>query len=57
MEPEPPDALDARVEELWQTLDTRKEGHLDFNGLKKGLRKMDHRKWGSSFRDVCLLTC
>ncbi|KAI9761023.1 MAG: hypothetical protein M4579_001286 [Chaenotheca gracillima] len=33
---------DARVERLWQTLDTRKEGHLDLNGLKKGLRKMDH---------------
>ena len=35
---------DARVEKLWTTLDTRKEGAIDFNGLKKGLKKMDHRK-------------
>lgn len=45
MEPEPPTARDARVEELWQTLDTRKEGALDLSGLKKGLKKMDHRMW------------
>ena len=35
---------DARVDELWATLDTRKQGHLDLAGLKKGLRKLDHRK-------------
>ncbi|KAF2145413.1 uncharacterized protein K452DRAFT_324418 [Aplosporella prunicola CBS 121167] len=35
-------AQDARVEALWRTLDTRRQGHLDLNGLKKGLRKMDH---------------
>ncbi|KAI9836398.1 MAG: hypothetical protein M1819_001428 [Sarea resinae] len=34
--------LDARVEALWRTLDTQKEGHLDLNGLKRGLKKMDH---------------
>ncbi|MCJ1321640.1 hypothetical protein MMC15_006985 [Xylographa vitiligo] len=33
---------DARVERLWRILDTRKEGQLDLNGLKKGLRQMDH---------------
>jgi len=33
---------DARVDELWATLDTRKQGHLDLAGLKKGLRKLDH---------------
>ncbi|KAJ4380464.1 hypothetical protein N0V86_003819 [Didymella sp. IMI 355093] len=33
---------DARVEELWATLDSRKKGHLDLPGLKKGLRKLDH---------------
>ncbi|RAQ99628.1 mitochondrial carrier [Stemphylium lycopersici] len=33
---------DARVDELWSTLDTRKQGHLDLAGLKKGLRKLDH---------------
>ena len=35
---------DARVDKLWSTLDTRKQGHLDLAGLKKGLRKLDHRK-------------
>ena len=38
------EAQEARVERLWQTLDTRKEGQLDINGLKNGLRKIDHRK-------------
>lgn len=37
---------DARVDNLWSTLDTRKQGHLDLVGLKKGLRKLDHRKGG-----------
>lgn len=36
-------AQDARVEKLWQTLDTQKQGHLDVNGLKKGLKKINHR--------------
>ncbi|KAK7905908.1 hypothetical protein LTR67_000632 [Exophiala xenobiotica] len=31
-----------RIQELWRTLDTRSEGHLDLPGLKKGLRKIDH---------------
>ncbi|KAL8664915.1 MAG: hypothetical protein Q9202_002624 [Teloschistes flavicans] len=35
-------AQDARVEKLWQTLDTQKQGHLDVNGLKKGLKKINH---------------
>lgn len=34
---------DARVDELWATLDTRKQGNLDLPALKKGLRKLDHR--------------
>jgi solute carrier family 25 phosphate transporter 23/24/25/41 len=37
---------DARVDELWATLDTRKQGHLDLPALKKGLRKLDHRRLG-----------
>lgn len=36
-------AQDARVDTLWATLDTRKQGKLDLAGLKKGLRKLDHR--------------
>ncbi len=31
-----------RIKELWHTLDTRSEGHLDLPVLKKGLRKIDH---------------
>ncbi|KIW21017.1 hypothetical protein PV08_01596 [Exophiala spinifera] len=31
-----------RIQELWQTLDTRNEGQLDLGALKKGLRKIDH---------------
>ncbi|KAH0553250.1 hypothetical protein GP486_006594 [Trichoglossum hirsutum] len=33
---------DSRVERLWQILDTHKEGELDLNALKKGLKKLDH---------------
>lgn len=36
-------AQDARVQKLWQTLDTQNQGHLDVKGLKKGLKKIDHR--------------
>lgn len=35
---------DARVEKLWRTLDTGKEGQLDREGLKKGLRRINHRE-------------
>ena len=44
MEAENQEDQDARVERLWQTLDTRKEGRVDANGLKKGLEKIDHRE-------------
>jgi hypothetical protein len=33
-----------RVDKLWEIIDTRKQGYVDFNGLRKGLRKMDHRE-------------
>ncbi|KAL2044376.1 hypothetical protein N7G274_003081 [Stereocaulon virgatum] len=32
----------ARVEKLWKTLDTRNEGQLNLDGLKRGLTKIDH---------------
>lgn len=35
---------DQRVKNLWATLDARHEGQIDINGLKKGLKKMDHRE-------------
>lgn len=37
------DERDERVARLWATLDTRNEGHVGFSGLKKGLKKIDHR--------------
>ncbi len=43
MEREDQRAQDERVENLWRTLDTRKEGQLSLNGLKSGLKKLDHR--------------
>ncbi len=39
-----PSVADKRVDELWATLDTRKQGHLDLAALKKGLWKLDHRR-------------
>jgi hypothetical protein len=33
-----------RVDKLWETIDTRKQGYVDYNGLKRGLKKMDHRE-------------
>lgn len=38
------DERDERVAKLWDSLDTRHEGHIDLNGLKKGLKKIDHRR-------------
>lgn len=38
------DERDERVARLWESLDTRKEGHIDLPGLKKGLKKIDHRE-------------
>lgn len=36
---------DARVNKLWKTLDTRNEGRLNLNGLKRGLSKINHRSY------------
>ncbi|KAI1095165.1 mitochondrial carrier [Rostrohypoxylon terebratum] len=33
---------DARVEELWKRLDYQHKGELDWKGLQKGLRRIDH---------------
>lgn len=35
---------DARVEELWTSLEPDKTGELDLKGLKKGLWRIDHRE-------------
>lgn len=50
------DDTDARVERLWRTLDTRKEGQLDLNGLKRGLKRMDHRQLPAAPIQRILLT-
>lgn len=35
---------DARVEQLWRKLDFQNAGELDWKGLQKGLRRIDHRQ-------------
>ena len=41
-----------RIADLWKTLDVSGRGELDFNGLRKGLRKIDHRaKWPTTPHD------
>lgn len=35
---------DKRVEELWMKLDPTGHGELDYKGLQKGLRRIDHRE-------------
>ena len=34
---------DARVESLWRKLDPHGAGELDYKGLQRGLRRIDHR--------------
>jgi solute carrier family 25 (mitochondrial phosphate transporter), member 23/24/25/41 len=45
MQSETQNSRDVRMEKLWQILDTKKEGCIDLNGLKKGLKNMDHREF------------
>ncbi|KAG9248682.1 mitochondrial carrier domain-containing protein [Calycina marina] len=33
---------DARIEELWKKLDPQGKGEIDVNGLRRGLKKIDH---------------
>jgi len=35
---------DKRIEELWRKLDPAGHGELDFKGLQRGLRRIDHRE-------------
>lgn len=46
---------DNRVEELWRKLDPAGHGELDFKGLQKGLKRIDHRKLRSC--QLTLLSC
>lgn len=34
---------DARIEKLWKQLDYQGKGELDWKGLQRGLKKIDHR--------------
>ena len=44
MDGESHDDREKRLHELWRTLDPKQEGQIDIHGLRKGLKKMDHRK-------------
>lgn len=33
-----------RIQGLWQILDPTGQGHVDIHGLRRGLKKMDHRE-------------
>ncbi|EEP75521.1 conserved hypothetical protein [Uncinocarpus reesii 1704] len=35
---------DERVNDLWETLDVRRSGHVDLKDFKRGLKKMDHQQ-------------
>jgi solute carrier family 25 phosphate transporter 23/24/25/41 len=41
---------DKRVEELWERLDPAGHRELDFKGLQKGLRRIDHRRFRVQLR-------
>lgn len=43
MEEETDKERDERLEKLWNTLDAGGDGQIDIKGLKKGLKRMDHR--------------
>lgn len=43
MKEKPEKEQEERLKELWSTLDSGGDGQIDINGLKKGLKKMDHR--------------
>lgn len=43
MEAETEKQREERLEKLWKTLDSRGDGQIDINGLKKGLKRLDHR--------------
>lgn len=44
VEQEPQTQRDARIQKLWKKLEPSSSGELDLAGLKKGFRKLDHRK-------------
>jgi solute carrier family 25 phosphate transporter 23/24/25/41 len=45
---EPQNQRDKRVEELWRKLDPAGHGELDFKGLQRGLKRIDHRELSAS---------
>lgn len=52
--PESQNSRDERIEHLWKKLDPQNKGELDFNGLKKGLIRIDHplKNANDMLRDV-----
>ena len=57
MESEYQKAQDERVENLWQTLDTYQKGYLSLQGLKSGLKKLDHREYTATSSKGVLTIC
>lgn len=43
MDGESESAQNARVDSLWASLDTQGTGQLDHDGLRLGLKKINHR--------------
>lgn len=38
------DEMDARIERLWKQLDPQNKGEIDLQGLRSGLKKIQHRQ-------------
>lgn len=47
MDDEAKAAQEARIAQLWKSLDTRGQGQLDLAGLRDGLSKINHRMMSS----------
>lgn len=57
MDSESPDVRNARTLSLWKKLDTQNEGSLDVKALKRGLKKLDHRKQPTTLPNPTMQLC
>ena len=48
VEQESQNQRDVRVEQLWTKLDPSEHGELDLKGLRRGLKRIDHREHPSN---------
>lgn len=56
MDGESEEEREARIRALWQKLDTKKKGNVDFAALKNGLIRMNHRGYYALTRAAARLT-